>query len=58
MSLQQFLHMGGYGLYVWPSYLLAAIVVQLNVVSARRSLREAQRAARRRFDSAAGGPAS
>ena len=54
MNLSHFLHMGGYAWYVWPSYLLAALVVQINVMAARRSLRQAQRAARRRLESAAG----
>jgi len=32
MSLQEFLHMGGYGFYVWTSYGLCAVVLILNVV--------------------------
>ncbi|MDP6268078.1 MAG: heme exporter protein CcmD [Arenicellales bacterium] len=28
----EFLNMGGYGLYVWPAYLIVAIVLILNVV--------------------------
>ena len=30
MSLSEFLNMGGYAVYVWPSYGLAAIVLWLN----------------------------
>jgi heme exporter protein CcmD len=41
--------MGGYARYVWPSYGLTAIVVGLNILWARRSLRQAQREARRRL---------
>ena len=41
--------MGGYAVYVWPSYGLAATVVGLNILWARRSLRQAQREARRRL---------
>jgi heme exporter protein CcmD len=41
--------MGGYAVYVWPCYALTALVVGLNLVSARRSLRSAQREARRRI---------
>ena len=41
--------MGGYAAYVWPCYALTAIVVALNVFWARRSLRRAQREARRRL---------
>jgi heme exporter protein CcmD len=48
MSVSQFLAMGGYAVYVWPCYGLAAIVIGLNIVSARRSLRHARQAARRR----------
>jgi len=45
----KFLHMGGYALYVWPSYGLTLIVVALNIVWARRSLGQAQAQARRRL---------
>jgi heme exporter protein D len=54
MSLGQFLRMGGYAAFVWPSYGLAALVIVINIVSARRTLREGQRAAKRRFESAPG----
>lgn len=55
MSIGQFLRMGGYAAFVWPSYALAALVILINILSARRSLREGQRTARRRFESGAGG---
>ena len=29
-GITEFFHMGGYGLYVWPSYGLTAIVLVLN----------------------------
>ena len=45
----QFLQMGGYALYVWPSYALAALAVGLNIYWARRSLRSAQSESRRRL---------
>ena len=32
MSLTEFLHMGGYGFYVWTSYALALIVLALNLL--------------------------
>ena len=54
MSVGQFLRMGGYAAFVWPSYALATLVILINIFSARRSLREGQRAARRRFQSSAG----
>ena len=51
MNWAEFLSMGGYGLYVWTSYLAAAIVLLLNVwiplrrnQSARRALQEFYRA--------------
>ena len=36
--------MGGYAFYVWPSFLIAALVMGGMVVSSLRSLRRAQRA--------------
>ena len=30
--MTKFLNMGGYGLYVWPAYLIVAIVLILNLV--------------------------
>lgn len=45
----KFLQMGGYALYVWPSYALTLLVVGLNIVWARRSLRRAQADSRRRL---------
>lgn len=48
----QFLQMGGYAFYVWPSFALTLLVAVLNVVWARRSLRQAQAESRRRFASA------
>jgi heme exporter protein CcmD len=49
VNLTTFLAMGGYAVYVWPCYALAALVVGFNIVWARRSLRLAQREARRRI---------
>jgi heme exporter protein CcmD len=43
------LNMGGYAGYVWPSYALTLIVVALNILWARRSLQRARGAARRRL---------
>jgi heme exporter protein CcmD len=48
----RFLAMGGYAVYVWPSYLLAALVIGFNIISARRVLRLAQRDAGRRLSAA------
>jgi heme exporter protein D len=47
--MAHFLAMGGYAVYVWPCYGLTALVVGLNIAAARRSLRLAQREARRRI---------
>ncbi|MEJ0008935.1 MAG: heme exporter protein CcmD [Steroidobacteraceae bacterium] len=48
-SLAQFLAMGKYAAYVWPSYGLTLLVVMLNVVWARGLLKQAQLDARRRL---------
>lgn len=51
--MREFLDMGGYAAFVWPSYAVTLTVVVLNIVWARRSLARARAAARRRL--AAGG---
>jgi heme exporter protein D len=43
MTLSQFLAMGGYGLYVWAAYGVAAVVMVANVLAARRRLRAVRR---------------
>jgi heme exporter protein D len=48
-SMAQFLAMGKYAAYVWPSYGLTLLVVVLNIVWAQRLLRQAQVEARRRL---------
>jgi heme exporter protein CcmD len=48
----RFVQMGGYAVYVWPAFALALVVMLLNIVWARRSLRAAQLEARRRVLSA------
>ena len=55
--MMQFLRMGGYAVYVWPSVALTAIVLGLNVVWARNALAMAQREARRRLVHARGSTA-
>ena len=42
------LNMGGYWQFVWPSYLLTAVAVALNIHFARRDFRAAVTEARRR----------
>jgi len=47
MSWRDFFAMGGYGFYVWTSYLLAAVVLALNVIlplRARKTVRARLRA--------------
>jgi len=44
----EFLHMGGYAVYVWPAYAITAIVLILNWWSARRLEMEQRAAASRR----------
>ena len=34
--MTEFLNMGGYALYVWPAYLIVAIVLILNIVEPLR----------------------
>jgi heme exporter protein CcmD len=48
-SLAEFLAMGKYAPYVWPSYGLTLLVVVLNIAWARRLLAQAQIEARRRL---------
>lgn len=47
--MSEFLAMGGYGSFLWPAYAITLAVLVINVVAARRALREAQQAARRRI---------
>ena len=50
--MMRFLHMGGYAVYVWPSYALTLIVIGLNILWARRAQRQARSEARRRLAAA------
>ena len=45
-SFDQFLHMGGYGLYVWGSYGVALVLMTAEALLARHRLRAALQAAR------------
>jgi heme exporter protein D len=47
--MRDFLDMGGYAAFVWPSYALTLAVVILNIVWARRALARARRDAQRRL---------
>lgn len=35
-DLESFFHMGGYAMYVWPSFALSALVILANVYFSRR----------------------
>ena len=45
----EFLQMGGYAKYVWPSYAITFAVVLLNIVWARRSFARSRAEALRRL---------
>lgn len=49
MSFSEFLHMNGYGAYVWSAYAIAIGGLALNIWLARRQLRVAREEARRRL---------
>ena len=51
MNLAEFLVMGGYAAYVWPSFGLTLIVLIYNVHAARRLHAAAREQAMRRLDS-------
>jgi heme exporter protein CcmD len=57
-ALSEFFDMGGYAVYLWPSYILTFTVVVLNVVWARRLLARAREEARRRLATKTGTEAS
>jgi heme exporter protein CcmD len=48
----KFFAMGGYAIYVWPSYALTALAVTLNIFWARSALRSARQEALRRVAAA------
>jgi heme exporter protein CcmD len=48
--MNEFLEMGGYGKYLWPSFALGFGVVVLNLVMALSSLSRAKQDARRRLE--------
>ena len=48
-SFYGFLDMGGYAPFVWPAYAVTFTVMGLNIYWAKRLLRRARQAARRRI---------
>lgn len=47
-DLESFLHMGGYAMYVWPSFALSALVILANVYFSRREYKKVVRETVRR----------
>jgi heme exporter protein D len=45
MSIAEFFAMGGYGFYVWGSYLACALGIAVEIVAVRARLAAARRAA-------------
>jgi heme exporter protein CcmD len=54
--MMHWLAMGGYWPFVWPSYLITAVVLALNAGAARRSFHAAVVEARRRAQQRRGEP--
>ena len=52
MNLVEFINMGGYAAFVWPSYAVGLAVLIGNVIAARASHRRAVAEARRRAQGA------
>jgi heme exporter protein D len=46
-GLSEFLAMGGYGFYVWTSYIIAAVAIVLEIVAVRARMRAATKSASR-----------
>jgi heme exporter protein D len=44
-ALSEFLAMGGYGFYVWTSYVVATIAVAVEIIAVRTRLRAAVKSA-------------
>lgn len=49
-TIGEFLGMGGYAVYVWPSYALVFVVMVGGIWSAKRGLRHALEQAARRIE--------
>ena len=47
--MSEFFDMKGYGVFIWPAYVIAIGALWLNVWFARRQLRAARQEARRRL---------
>jgi len=42
MNMSEFLHMGGYGFYVWSSYIVTAVVIACELLSLRARIQRAR----------------
>ena len=58
MDLMTFLQMGGYARFVWPAFLITAVVLYANVVWARRREAAVLADLRRRRDASTNGGAT
>jgi len=47
--MSEFLSMGGYGVFVWPSFVVTLALMLINVFAARSAVRRALLEARQRF---------
>jgi heme exporter protein D len=54
MSLREFLHMGGYGPYIWSCYGLTVLTLIWSAWSARRELRRQIAVSKRRLQATEG----
>ncbi|BCX88881.1 heme exporter protein D [Methylomarinovum tepidoasis] len=54
MTWQEFIHMGGYGAYVWSAYALTAVVLIWNLIVPLRRRREVLARLRRWYDQETG----
>jgi heme exporter protein CcmD len=48
-GLMEYLDMGGYARYVWPSYIIVVVGIVGNILLARRALKRARESAVRRL---------
>ena len=48
--MSEFFSMGGYAVWVWPSYAVTFLVLLLNIYWARSALRSAREEAKRRLE--------
>jgi heme exporter protein D len=54
MNLRDFLHMGGYGPFIWSAYAVTVVTLIWNVWAARRELRRQIAVSKRRLQTTEG----